>query len=531
VSGKEHRKVLIIGTGFAGLSSALELAEEGIPVTLVTKAEDPSSNNSSWAQGGIIFRDPEKEEDPEELLIQDIQNAGDGVCYLIAIQQLVQLGQKLVQEKLIDEYNIPFDCNGNKELLRGREGAHSRPRIIHVGDSIGKAIMSTYLKIALEHPNIEILTNRTAVDLLTTHHHCVGLNYQYTMDNVCCGAYLLNNKTGDVETVTADYTILATGGVGNLFLHSTNSPGSIGAGMVMASRADARILFSHYIQFHPTAFWKGKRRFLISEAVRGTGAQLLNSAGERFMQKYAPELMELAPRDVVTRAIIQEMISREEDYVHLDLSTHDKKEGPVEERFPTIFKECLSQGVDIRKEPIPVVPAAHYQCGGIQVDLNGQTTLPRLFAAGEVACTGVHGANRLASTSLLECLTWGVTAGRRIKKLLKEDGGISSDMIKAVRDWKNPGHRDNVDKQRLSGDWSRIRSVMWNYVGIIRSKELLDIAYRDFRLLNESLQELYHKTPMSSELVDLFHGVLACRLIVESARKDSKSRGCHYLVK
>lgn len=520
---------MIIGSGLAGLTCALELAESGIPVTVVTNSADGSESNTAWAQGGMAYVEQGNGgSDTLAKLAEDIRVSGDGICNQEAVEQLTGLGNRLIKEKLIDKLRIPFERTSQGKLALNHEGAHSSRRIIHVGDATGRAVENACLEAARAHTNIEFLTDRTAVDLLTTEHHG-GHRFQYSLNNLCCGAYLLDNKTGKVEKTVADFTVLATGGVGQLFLHSTNAPSSIGAGMVMASRAGAALLFPHYIQFHPTALFKGKRRFLISEVLRGAGAQLLNGNGERFMKRYDPKQLELASRDELTRAIIQEMIHNQDDCVYLDLSTIPLSDGPIAERFPTIFEECLRQGIDIRTQPIPVVPAAHYHCGGVKVDLSGRTTLSRLFAVGEVSCTGLHGANRLASTSLTECLTWGYQAARSIVEAVKAGELLNSDIAANIRDWEETGEAVTLDKQRLAGDWSRMRTVMWNYVGVLRTKKLLNVAYKDFRVLDESLSELYFNAAMSRELVDLFHGIQACQIIVEAARKDPVSLGCHYL--
>ena len=519
---------LIIGTGLAGLSCALKLANAGLQVKLVTNASNPDESNTAWAQGGVAFIN-EGSGDSLGLYIDDIFNSGDGIGYKPAIKQLALLGNQLVREVMIDGLKIPFDRNDDGHIANNHEGAHSVSRVIHVGDATGKAIHKHFLAAVQNNPSVTLLTQRTAVDLLTTEHHSASIESRYDLHNTCCGAYLLNNQTGEVEKHLADFTVLATGGVGQLFLHSTNNPNSIGSGMVMASRAGAKLLFPHYIQFHPTALYKGKSRFLISEVVRGAGAILLNTRGERFMLRYNPVALELAPRDELTRAITQEMISNQDECVYLDLSSLPKNGVSIEEKFPTIFAECMKYGIDIRTDLIPVVPAAHYHCGGVKVDLNGQTTLPRLFAIGEVSCTGVHGANRLASTSLVECLTWGHTCAQAIAQAAKKSDLLDEKIRGSIRDWQEPGESVTLDLQRLAGDWSRMRTVMWNYVGILRSRKLLDIAAKDFNLLAESLHELYFNAAMSKELVDLFHGIQACRIIVEAARKDPVSLGCHYL--
>ena len=532
--GRSHVQVLILGTGLAGLTCALELADAGHTVCLVTKSVDPSHTNTSWAQGGIIYEDEGDAGDGAgslSSLSEDIQSASDHTSYPPAVEQLVRLGPGLVQSHMVRQSgrSVSFDHDETGSIDLVQEAAHSKPRIAHVGDATGKAMQDVYISAAVKHPNIKILSDHSVVDILTSQHHCDGLGYRYRLENDCCGAYLLDHQTQDVKTVSAEFTVLATGGASSLFLHSTNTRGSIGSGLALASRAGADILFPHYIQFHPTALWKGKRRFLISEALRGAGAQLLNSAGERFMQHYHPAAMEMAPRDELSRAIVRELVSRDDDCVYLDLSTYRDSHRSIEERFPTIFATCAEQGIDIRKDLIPVVPAAHYLCGGVKVDLDGKTSLDRLYAVGEVSCTGLHGANRLASTSLLECLVWGHTAASSMKNRLAQNDMMTSSMRESLKPWQHIGRPEPIDRQRIAGDWTRIRTMMWNYVGIIRRQQLLEIAVKDFRLLSESLNELYHQTRISKQLVELNHAVQCCRIIVESARRDSKSRGCHYL--
>src|SRR6185503_12645007 len=280
-------------------------------------------------------------------------------------------------------------------------GAHSVSRIIHAGDATGRAIETSLLNRVKSEPNITLATNITAIDLLSTHHHPTDIQVRYRLTNECVGAYLLDNKTNDVYTIFADYTVLATGDIGQIYLHTTNTRNSLGDGVVMASRAGARIMNAEYVQFHPTALADKKaNHFLISEALRGEGARLKNQRGEYFMERYAPDLKDLAPRDIVARAIVEEMTRNKDEYVYLDLANFYNGHQPIRERFPNIAKACADIGVDIEKDPIPVVPAAHYFCGGILVDKSGQSTLSRLYAIGETSCSGVHGANRLASTSL-----------------------------------------------------------------------------------------------------------------------------------
>ncbi len=407
----EHRKhypVLVIGTGIAGLTVAFSLARAGVAVLLVTKAADPSDCNTFWAQGGIIY---EGHQDSPARLVEDILQAGAGLCNAESVRFLAVEGPKAVRGILLDELHVPFSKDREGELDLTQEGAHSVSRIIHAGDSTGRAIEISLLNQVSKEPNITLATELTAVDLLTTHHHPLDVQVRYRLDNECIGAYLLDNRTNEVFTVFADFTVLATGGVGQIYLHTTNTRHTIGDGVVMAHRAGARIMNAEYVQFHPTALaQKRTNHFLISEALRGEGARLKNQDGESFMERYEPTLRDLAPRDVVTRAIVEEMTTRKEEFVYLDLANFYHGDEPILQRFPTIAQECREIGIDIEKEPIPVVPAAHYFCGGVLVNNFGETTLHRLYAIGETSCTGVHGANRLASTSLLEGLTWGYFA-------------------------------------------------------------------------------------------------------------------------
>jgi L-aspartate oxidase len=373
VKHREHYPVLIIGTGIAGLSTAFSLARAGIPVLLVTKAAEPSDCNTFWAQGGIIYRG---ENDSTAKLVEDIIQAGAGICSEEAVKFLATEGPKVVKKILLDDVHVPFSKTDEGELDLTQEGAHSVSRIIHAGDATGRAIELALLNRVKDEPNITLATSMTAIDLLTTHHHPTDIQIKYRLTNECIGAYLLDNVTNEVFTVFADYTVLATGGVGQIFLHTTNTRHSLGDGVVMAHRAGARIMNAEYVQFHPTALaHKKANHFLISEALRGEGARLKNLRGEYFMEKYSPTLRDLAPRDVVTRAIVEEMTNSKEDHVLLDLSNHYNGHEPIRERFPNIYRECQEIGVDIETEPIPVVPAEHYFCGGILVNNFGESTL------------------------------------------------------------------------------------------------------------------------------------------------------------
>jgi L-aspartate oxidase len=552
---RSHHPVLIIGTGIAGLTAAYALARAGIRVLLVTKASEPSDCNTTWAQGGIIYRGSG---DSARRLAEDIVLAGAGLCRDEAVRSLAFDGPKVVRQILIDELGVPFDRGDEGELDLTQEGAHSLPRIIHSGDATGKAIETTLLRQVRAEKNIRLVTEVTAVDLLTTHHHPTDIQIRYRLPNECVGAYLLDNRTNDVYTVFADYTILATGGVGQIYLHTTNTRNAMGDGVVMAHRAGARVMNNEYVQFHPTALVDKKaNHFLISEALRGEGARLKNRRGEYFMAKYSPGLKDLAPRDIVARAIVEELTQSKDECVYLDLSSHYRGEVPIRERFPNIHAACLEIGIDIEHDPIPVVPAAHYFCGGVLCDVDGQTTLHRLYAIGETSCSGVHGANRLASTSLLEGLTWGFHAARSIAGKLKtastpvesvasasRSRGAGSPAIRrtaragqatiprptltSIPDWMQPGTASQEDPALIHQDWTTIQHTMWNYVGIVRTRERLERAMADMRELGHRLTKFYQESPVSKDLIELFHGQHMAALIATDALKNTVSRGAHF---
>jgi L-aspartate oxidase len=519
---RERSEVLVLGTGIAGLAAALGAAEQGADVLLVCRAAEPSTTNTAWAQGGIVFRG---DGDSPDLLAGDILEAGAQYGLPAAAEFLATMGPRLVQEWLIDRLGVPFDRRPDGSLDLALEAAHSVPRILHAQDHSGAAIEEALLTAVREHPKIRLLPGYQAVDLLTTHHHSRRAVDRYALKNRCVGAYLLEVATGRVCTVFAGATILATGGAGALYVHTSNQPSCIGSGVAMASRAGARLLNLEFIQFHPTCLYvPGAPRHLITEALRGAGAKLVNHAGWRFMRRYHPS-GSLAPRDVVTRAIVDEMHRTDAECVFLDLGG---KGSELVERFPTVAESCARYGIDIASERIPVVPAAHYTCGGVVSDLRGRATVPGLYAAGEVACTGVHGANRLASTSLLEGLTFGMTAGHdavgRVREYPLEDA-----LCADIPDWEPVTGPSNEDPALIAQDWSAVRHTMWNYVGIVRTRERLERAVADLRHQQVRLTEFYRRTPMSAVLVDLTHGCHAAGLIADAARRNPTSVGCHYL--
>ena len=535
IKNREHFPVLVIGTGIAGLTTAFALASAGVRVLIVTKAADPKDCNTFWAQGGIIY---EGENDTPAKLVADILRAGAGISSVAAANFLATEGPRVVEKLLLKEIDVPFSATEEGELDLTQEGAHSVPRIIHAGDATGRAIEVSLLNRVKTEPNITMATEVTAIDLLTTHHHPTDIQTRYRLDNECVGAYLLDNRTNEVVTVFADYTVLATGGIGQIYLHSTNTRHAIGDGVVMAHRAGARIMNAEYVQFHPTALADNKpNHFLISEALRGEGARLRNHKGEYFMEKYSPELKDLAPRDIVARAIVEEMTQNKEEYVFLDLANFYKGHQPIAERFPNIRKACAEIGVDIEKDPIPVVPAAHYFCGGVLVNLMGETTLSRLYAIGETSCSGVHGANRLASTSLLEGLTWGYYAAQSIREKFNSvssktrpsgQGAVDDPTLGSIRDWQPPGSQNVEDPALILQDWTTLQHTMWNYVGIVRTYERLKRAVADMTQLGARLEKFYHQATISKSILELFHGQRMAAIVASAAIRNPISRGAHF---
>lgn len=526
---RSHRPVLIVGAGLAGCTTALLLADKGVSVTLIAASEKPDEANSWLAQGGIIYR--AAEDGDTSRLAEDILTAGHCLNLPEAVSFLAGEGPKAVDEVLIGRLGIPFDRQtgpGQGEWDLTREGGHSSQRILHCADHTGLTIMDHVMRATAAHPNIEFLKGHTAVDLLTSHHHTAGLTYRYQLENQCCGAYVLNEADGAVETMLADVTVLATGGAGQVYLHTSNASTATGSGIAMASRAFVRLMNMEYMQFHPTTlFHIEPRRFLITEALRGEGARLMNAAGEYFMARRDPRA-DLAPRDVVARAIVDELLTTGEPCVFLDVSLvkHD-----LEARFPTVLRNCLERGIDIRTQPIPVVPAAHYFCGGILVDRRGRSSLSRLYSVGECSCTGVHGANRLASTSLLEALLWGKAAAEDIAQCLRAGSFPSfTAMHQAIEDWHPLGDERNDDPALIAQDWTTIRNTMWNYVGITRTGPRLARAFEDLRDLSRHLHNFYKSTPLSRSTIDLFHGCQTAYLITQAALRNKGDAGCHHRI-
>lgn len=510
-------EILVIGTGLAGAIAAITAADSGKQVTIITKTDDIISGSTALAQGGVIYRGIN---DTSEKLINDIMIAGAGHCWEPAVSQLAELGPKLVDDLLIKRFKINFDKDRTFLDLTA-EGAHSLRRIIHCKDITGLTIQESVIKELVNHKNINVLTAHIAVDLLTLAHHSKNSLDIYKRP-ACFGAIVFNSKNNKTFPIYAEKTIMATGGLGQIFFHTTNPPESTGDGIALATRAGVRCFNLEYIQFHPTAFYNEHQdRFLISESVRGEGGILIDKNNQEFMHKFHP-LGSLAPRDIVARSIQNILLDTAASCVYLDISFKNK--DWIKNRFPNIYEHCLKEGVDITQEPIPVVPAAHYSCGGIGVNLNGKTSLQRLYAVGEISCTGVHGANRLASSSLLEALVWGYTAGKDVL-LQKED----DDYFPEIYDWVD--EIEPIDTALLVQDWTSIKSTMWNYVGLIRTKQRLNRAIKMLKELQHEIEQFYKRTKLSREIIELRNGIETAIAVTRATIEAPVSRGAHYIAK
>ncbi|MCG8307863.1 MAG: L-aspartate oxidase [Cytophagales bacterium] len=505
---------LVIGSGIAGLSFALKVADHG-KVNVISK-QVASETNTSYAQGGIAS--VTENSDKFDAHIQDTLVAGAGLCHQDALELAVKDAPNRIRD-LID-WGVNFTKNDDGSFDLAREGGHSMHRILHAKDMTGAEIQRALLKNAQKHPNIEIYEHHLAIDLITEHHVLGNLQSAF---NICFGAYVLCEKDQCVIPFQSSYTILATGGASKVFLHSTNPDIATGDGVAMAYRAGVRIANMEFVQFHPTSLYNpGKRSFLISEALRGFGGKLINGAEERFMLRY-DERAELAPRDIVARGIDAEMKKRREDCVYLDMRHLDSKE--VKRRFPNIFKFCKeSINIDISLDPIPVVPAAHYFCGGIMTSLTGQTSMQNLFAVGEAAHTGLHGANRLASNSLIEGLVFGNNAAQKvIRKRARNFGSV------IIPEWDESGIVDEKEWVLTRHNLKEIQSIMWDYVGIVRSKKQLERARRRIHVIYQEIEDYYKKSKISGELVELRNLAAIAFLIITSALRRNESRGLHYM--
>ena len=520
---------LVIGSGIAGLFYSLRVAAHGT-VGLVTKKRG-SDSATNWAQGGIAaVIAPEDSFDDH---VRDTVNAGAGLCKEDVVRYVVERGPRMIDA--LRKNGVEFDqaAHGSSERAAdspgptspefpdfdlGREGGHTKRRVLHHRDATGREIETSLLARAVAHPNIEIFENHFAIDLITSH------RAGRSEPNRALGGYVLDSKRGEVECFLAPVTFLATGGAGKVYLYTSNPDIASGDGMAMAYRAGATLANMEFMQFHPTClFHPQAKSFLISEAVRGEGGVLISqSTREPFMAGYH-EMADLAPRDVVARAIDTELKRSGDDCVLLDISHRDP--AYVRNRFPTIFERCLSFGIDITREPIPVVPAMHYTCGGVRTNLDGETDLPNLFAAGEVACTGLHGANRLASNSLLEALVFAAAAAEKSIERLA-DAPVPGEV--PVPAWEEGDATESHEAVVITQNWDELRRFMWNYVGIVRSDRRLSRAEHRIRLLKDEINEYYWNFRLTPDLIELRNLATVAGLVIAAARCRKESRGLHY---
>lgn len=502
---------LVIGTGLAGLMSALRASRFG-RVILASK-KSPDESNTSWAQGGIAaVTDPDDTVDEH---VRDTLDVGGGLCREDAVRAILADGPQRV--KALEELGVAFErrTGRDEEYDLGQEGGHSRRRVLHASDFTGREVVKALLERVRANPSIELKQDLMAIDLITT-----GW-LKRPGPSRCVGAYFLNRKSGEILAIRAPHTVLATGGAGKVYLYTSNPDVATGDGVAMAWRVGLPIRNMEMVQFHPTCLYHPEAKsFLISEAVRGEGGVLVNAAGESFMERYDPR-GSLAPRDVVARAVDNEMKTRGDTCVYLDITK--KSEQFLKERFPNIYATCLKYGIDMAKHPVPVVPAAHFFCGGVEAGVDGRTALPGLYAVGEVACTGLHGANRLASNSLLEAL---VCANRMADSV--ESARMESCAQVEIPAWRYgdavPSHEAIV----VEHNWNEVRTCMWDYVGIVRTDKRLDRAMRRIRNLRFEIRQYYLAYLITADVLELRNIADVAELVIRSAASRKESRGLHY---
>src|ERR1700677_1656796 len=508
----DHRyDYIVLGSGIAGLTFALSVAEKG-SVAVITK-KNRAESNTNYAQGGIAC--VTSTEDTFDLHVRDTLEAGAGLCHEDVVRGIVEEGPARIRELI--ELGMSFSERENgsaHELDLGKEGGHSKRRILHAKDVTGREIESALLTALALHPNVGMFENHAAIDLITRR------KLGFTTDNRCIGVYVLDVATGRVETFASRHVLLATGGCGKVYLYTTNPDIATGDGVAMAYRAGVSVANMEFVQFHPTCLFHPKAKsFLISEAVRGEGGILRNAGGKAFMRGVHPR-KSLAPRDIVARAIDAEIKRTGAECVYLDI-THQSREF-LQKRFPAIYAKCLEFGIDMAIEPIPVVPGAHYQCGGVVATPEGRTALPGLWAVGEVGCTGLHGANRLASNSLLEAL---VVAHRAAEAVTKEERPA---IQKDLPPWQSGAAQDPDEMVVIYHNWREIRQLMWDYVGIVRTTKRLRRAASRLHSLAEEVRDYYWNYKITCDLIELRNLVLVASLIVDSALSRHESRGLHF---
>jgi len=511
---KHNSEILIIGAGLAGISLALRLAVSGRKVMIVAKGPLTESS-SNWAQGGIAAA-----VGPGDTIAahaDDTLEAGAGLCNKETVEYVVERGPECIQ--WLEDHGVVFthsDDGDHTPLHLTREGGHSERRVVHAADATGNAIMTVLQEQVTRHPNIEVLTNKIIIDMITTG------KFSSNESNRCVGAYALDRETNRVVTLSADIVVLATGGASKVYLYTSNMDTATGDGMAMAWRAGCRVANLEFVQFHPTCLYHPHAKsVLISEAVRGEGGRLLLPDGTRFMPAH-DKRGELAPRDIVARAIDYEMKRGGFDSVFLDIS--HKPAEQILQLFPNIARNCREFGVDITRDPIPVVPAAHYSCGGVVTDLTASTDIPGLFAIGECTFTGLHGANRLASNSLLECAVFAAAAHDQI---LIELGRMRPERIEPP-EWDESRVTDPDEQIVVSHNWHELRRFMWDYVGIVRTNKRLQRALHRVELLQSEIAEYYGNFKVTNDLIELRNLTLIAELTIRSAMMRHESRGLHY---
>ena len=509
---------LVIGSGIAGMSFALKVAHKG-KVALVCKSGLEEAN-TYFAQGGVASV-TNLLVDNFEKHIEDTMIAGDWISDRTAVEKVVREAPAQIQELI--SWGVNFDKNEKGEFDLHREGGHSEFRILHHKDNTGAEIQDSLIRAVQQHPNITVIENHFAIEILTQHHLGVTVTRQ-TPDIKGYGAYLLDPKTGKVDTYLAKVTLMATGGVGAVYQTTTNPLVATGDGIAMVYRAKGTVKDMEFVQFHPTALYHPGDRpsFLITEAMRGYGGVLRTMDGKEFMQKYDPRLS-LAPRDIVARAIDNEMKNRGDDHVYLDVTHKDPEE--TKKHFPNIYEKCLSLGIDITREYIPVAPSAHYLCGGIKVDLNGQSSIERLYAAGECSCTGLHGGNRLASNSLIEAVVYADAAARHCLSVIDQ-----YTYNEEIPEWNDEGTRSPEEMVLITQSMKEVNQIMSTYVGIVRSDLRLKRAWDRLDILYEETESLFKRSVASKEICELRNMINVGYLIMRMAMERKESRGLHYTV-